>query len=56
MARTTVMVPGATEETTLPHGRRPKRGKAPTKLERLEKFRKRILSLGRDLMAEGFGA
>ena len=56
MARTTVMVPGATEETALPRGRRPKRGKAPTKLERLEKLRERILTLGQDLLAEGFGA
>jgi len=56
MAHATVMVPGATAETTLPRGRRPKRGKAPTKLERLEKLRERILSLGQDLLAEGFGA
>jgi len=46
----------ATEETTLPRGKRPKRGKAPTKLERLEKLRERILSLVPDLLAEGFGA
>src|SRR5262249_1488932 len=56
MARATVTVPGATEETTLPRGQRPKRGKAPTKLERLEKLRERILTLGQDLLAEGFGA
>src|SRR5207249_8338639 len=56
MARTTVMVPGATEETTLPRGRRPKRGKATAKLERLERHRERILTLGQDLLAEGFGA
>src|SRR5438105_3247254 len=56
MARATVMVPGATAETTMPRGRRPKRGKAPTKLERLEKLRERILTLGQDLLAEGFGA
>jgi hypothetical protein len=56
MARTTVRVPGATEETAPPPGRRPKRGKAPTKLERLEKLRERILTLGQDLLAEGFGA
>src|SRR4029434_5576790 len=56
MARTTVMVPGATEETTMPRGKRPKRGKAPTKLERLEKLRERILTLVRDLMTEGFSA
>ena len=56
MARTTVRIPGATEETTLPRGKRSKRGKAPTKLERLEKLRERILSLGQDLLAEGFGA
>src|SRR2546430_17513454 len=56
MARATVMVPGATEETTLPRGRRPKRGKAPTKLERLERLRERILTLVPDLLAEGFGA
>jgi hypothetical protein len=51
MARATV-----TEETALPRGKRPKRGKAPTKLERLEKLRERILTLVRDLMTEGFGA
>ena len=56
MARATVMVPGATEETTLPRGTRPKRGKAPTKLERLETLRERILPLVRDLMTEGFSA
>ena len=56
MAHATVMVPGATEETALPRGKRPKRGKAPTKLERLEKLRERILTLGRDLLAEGFSA
>ena len=56
MARATVTVPGATAETTLPRGPRPKRGKAPTKLERLEKLRERILTLGQDLLAEGFGA
>src|SRR5207253_8699975 len=56
MARTTVTVPLATEETALPRGPRPKRGKAPTKLERLEKLRERILTLGQDLMAEGFSA
>src|SRR5213593_782486 len=56
MARATVMVPGATEETTMPRGKRPKRGKAPTKLERLERLRERILTLGQDLLAEGFGA
>src|SRR4029450_11533629 len=56
MARTTVTVPLAQEETTMPRGRRPKRGKAPTKLERLEKLRERILTLGQDLLAEGFGA
>src|SRR5439155_13037993 len=55
MARTTVTVPLATEETTLPRGPRPKRGKAPTKLEWLEKLREHILSLGQDLLAEGFG-
>src|SRR5438094_6613705 len=56
MARATVTVPLATEETALPRGQRPKRGKAPTKLERLEKLRERILTLGRDLVAEGFSA
>jgi hypothetical protein len=56
MARTTVTVPLAQEETTLPRGWRPKRGKAPTKLERLEKLRERLLTLGQDLLAEGFGA
>jgi hypothetical protein len=56
MAHTTVTVPLAQEETTMPRGRRPKRGKAPTKLERLEKLRERILTLGRDLVAEGFSA
>jgi len=56
MARTTVTVPGATEETTLPRGQRPKPGIAHTKLERLEKLRERILTLVRDLMTEGFGA
>ena len=56
MARTTVTGPGATEETSLPRGKRPKRGKAPTKLERLETLRTRILSLVPDLVAEGFGA
>jgi hypothetical protein len=56
MARTTVTGPAATEEPTPPRGKRPKRGKAPTKLERLEKLRERILHLGRDLVAEGFSA
>src|SRR5215471_2523961 len=56
MARATVTAPGATADTTLPRGPRPKRDKAPTKLERLEKLRERILTLGQDLLAEGFGA
>ena len=56
MARTTMTVPLAQEETTMPRGKRPKRGKAPTKLERLERLRERILTLGQDLLAEGFGA
>ena len=51
MARATMTVPLAQEETTLPRGRRPKRGKAPTKLERLERLRERILSLVPDLLA-----
>src|SRR5438270_4563553 len=52
MARATMTVPLATEETALPRGRRPKRGKAPTKLERLERLRERILTLAQDLLAE----
>src|SRR5437867_2456089 len=56
MTSATVAVPLVQEETAMPRGRRPRGAKAPTRLERLEKLRERILNLCPELMEEGFGA
>jgi hypothetical protein len=44
-----------TKDTIMPRGRKTKNVKTPTRLERLEKFRARIVGLPEELVSAGFG-